>query len=74
MLQKYNILFYVIIISLVLVFPSQAVAQCYTPDACASAAEAQGLQQGGAGYDFTGTFRTKGCYSYESGKYIRKGF
>ena len=69
MLHKLKIIAYSLIILFVLILPSQAVAQCLTKDECAAAAEAQGLQRGGADYDFAGTFRTKGCYSYESGKY-----
>ena len=69
MLHKLKFISYSLIILFVLILPSQAVAQCLTKDECAAAADAQGLQQGGAGYDFAGPFRTKGCYSYDSGKY-----
>ena len=69
MFQKFKITSYAFIAALVLVFPSQAVAQCNTQDACAAAAESQGLQLGGNGYAFAGSYGTKGCYSYESGKY-----
>ena len=69
MLHKLKIISYALIILFVLILPSQAVAQCLTQDECAAAADAQGLQQGGAGYDFAGPFGTKGCYSYDSGKY-----
>ena len=69
MLQKFKITSYAFIAALVLVFPSQAVAQCNTLDACEAAATDQGLQLGGNGYAFAGSYGTKGCYSYESGKY-----
>ena len=51
------------------VAPVAPTGNCTTADMCAAAAVAQGLALGGAGYDFTGPFATKGCYSYESGKY-----
>ena len=68
MLHNLKIISCALIILFVLILPSQAVAQCLTQDECAAAADAQGLQQGGAGYDFAGQFGTKGCYSYDSGK------
>jgi len=40
---------------------------CLSEQACASAAEAMGLELGGVGHDFAGDFHTKGCYSYSSG-------
>jgi hypothetical protein len=69
MLQRLKVTSYALLILLLLVLPSQAVAQCLTQDECAAAAEAQGLKLGGAGYGLAGPYRTKGCYSYESGKY-----
>ena len=69
MLHKLKVTSYWLIILFVLILPSQAVAQCLTQDECAAAADAQGLQQGGAGYGFAGPYGTKGCYSYNSGKY-----
>ena len=69
MLQKLKVTSYALIILLLLVLPSQAVAQCNTQDACAAAAQAIGLELGGNGYAFSGSYQTKGCYSYESGKY-----
>ena len=69
MLQKLKVTSYALIILLLLVLPSQVVASCNTEDACAAAAQAEGLILGGSGYDFSGSYETKGCYSYESGKY-----
>ena len=70
MLQKLKVTSYALIILLLLVLPSQAVAQCNTQDACAAAAQAKGLILGGNGYAFSGSYGTKGCYSYNGGKYI----
>jgi hypothetical protein len=69
MLQKLKVTSYALIILLLLVLPSQAVAQCNTQDACAAAAQAKGLILGGSGYAFSGSYQTKGCYSYNGGKY-----
>ena len=69
MLQRLKVTSYALLILLLLVLPSQAVAQCNTQDACAAAAQAKGLILGGNGYAFAGSYGTKGCYSYESGKY-----
>jgi len=69
MLHKLKVTSYWLIILFVLILPSQAVAQCLTQDECAAAAQAKGLQLGGAGYDFAGPYGTKGCYTYGSGKY-----
>ena len=71
MLQKFKITSYAFILCLLTwsYLPSQAVAQCNTLDACEAAATDQGLQLGGNGYAFAGSYGTKGCYSYESGKY-----
>merc|ERR1712167_292252 len=40
-----------------------------TEDECASAATALGLELGGQGYSFAGSYSTGGCYSYFSGTY-----
>ena len=77
MLQQCKITSYAIIVALVLVLPSQAVAMCdsaYSEDACAAEAQKQGLQLGGGGYPFAGAFGTKGCYSYTSGGYKGMAF
>ena len=70
MLQRLKVTSYALLILLLLVLPSQAVAQCNTQDACAAAAQAKGLILGGNGYAFSGSYGTKGCYSYNGGKYI----
>ena len=44
-------------------------SQPYSEEVCAEAAQREGLELGGVGYDFTGGYRTKGCYTYASGKY-----
>ena len=41
---------------------------------CAKSAEAKGLSLGGGGYDFSGDFRPKGCYTYASGTYDGMAF
>jgi hypothetical protein len=41
----------------------------YSAEACKQAATAAGLELGGEGFSFHGSFKTKGCYSYRSGKY-----
>ena len=74
MLQKLKITSYALIILLLLVLPSQAAAQCNTQDACAAAAQAKGLILGGNGYAFSGSYGTKGCYSYNGGKYNGKAY
>ena len=74
MFQKFKITFYALIVLLALVLPSQAFAQCNTEDACEAEALAQSLQLGGAGYDFAGSYGTKGCYSYDSGKYLGRAY
>jgi hypothetical protein len=51
---------------------AQAVCVAYSEQACRDAAGVQGLQLGGQGYDFTGSYGVKGCYTYSSGKY--KGY
>jgi hypothetical protein len=65
MLQKLKVTSYALIILLLLVLPSQAVAQCNTPDACAAMAKARGFIMKPA----SPTYKTKGCYVYSSGKY-----
>merc|ERR1711865_231535 len=45
-----------------------------TEDACATIAIANGVELGGVGYDFAGTYGTKGCYWYSSGTYGGKAY
>ena len=47
---------------------------CDSEKSCQAAAEAAGLQIGGGGYDFAGEYGTKGCYTYNSGKYEGMAF
>ena len=74
MLKNFKIISYSLIILLALVLHRQAAAQCNAQDACEAAATSQGLELGGAGYDFVGGYKTKGCYSYESGKYQGRAY
>jgi len=41
----------------------------YSEEACRQVATTLGLAEGGAGYSMVGSYDTKGCYSYKSGKY-----
>ncbi|MFL2914951.1 MAG: hypothetical protein ACJZ45_00780, partial [Nitrospinia bacterium] len=59
MLQKLKVTSYALIILLLLVLPSQAIAICVTPNMCAGAAQAKGLALGGNGYAFSGSYETK---------------
>ena len=47
---------------------------CDSEKSCQAAAEAAGLQIGGGGYNFAGEYGTKGCYTYNSGKYEGMAF
>jgi len=49
-------------------------SQPYSLEACKVAAERLGLQTGGTGWDFSGDFGTKGCYTYTSGKYEGRAY
>jgi len=52
--------------------PTPAPTYCDEPDSeidCAAAAEAKGLEIGGAGYAFAGSYGTRGCYYYTEGTY-----
>lgn len=69
MLQKIKILLYTVFVALVLVLPNQVLARCNTQEACAAVAKSQGLKLGGAGYPFANSLGTKGCYSFNDGKY-----
>ena len=52
-----------------------AMVACDSEQSCQAAAEAAGLQIGGGGYDFAGTgWKSKGCYTYNSGKYEGMAF
>jgi len=52
-----------------------AMVACDSEKSCQAAAEAAGLQIGGGGYDFAGTgWKSKGCYTYNSGKYEGMAF
>ena len=47
---------------------------CDSEKSCQAAAEAAGLDIGGGGYEFAGEYGTKGCYTYNSGKYEGQTF
>jgi hypothetical protein len=59
MSHKLKIISYALIILFVLVLPSQADAQCYTPDACQDLA----LEMGLGPFKGSGSYQTKGCYA-----------
>ena len=46
----------------------------YSKEACEEAVTSLGLQLGGAGTNFVGSFSTKGCYAYDKGKYNGMAF
>jgi hypothetical protein len=64
MLQRLKVTSYALLILLLLVLPSQADEYCTTKDACASAAEAEGLRLGNDSYDFALPNNTYGCWYY----------
>ena len=53
---------------------AEAKVTCDSEKACQDAAEAAGFQIGGGGYAFAGSWSTKGCYMYNSGKYEGMAF
>ena len=63
MLHKLKIISYALIILFVLVVPSQADAQCYTPEACQALSQKMGLGT----FKGSGSYQTKGCYAISPG-------
>ena len=63
MSHKLKIISYALIILFVLVVPSQADAQCYTPEACKDLA----LEMGLGTFKGSGSYQTKGCYAISPG-------
>merc|ERR1712196_228218 len=49
-------------------------SQPYSAEACRQAAQHAGLTLGHAKFPFTGPYGTKGCYTYNSGKYKGHAF
>ena len=46
----------------------------YSKQACEEAVGRHGLQKGGGGYNFVGTYPTKGCYTYKSGNFANMAY
>merc|ERR1711962_516168 len=46
----------------------------YTIEACEDAIKKLGIARGGKGYDFAGSWSTKGCYAYKSGSYVNHAY
>jgi len=46
----------------------------YSKEACEEAATALGLSLGGGGFNFTGNYVSKGCYTYSSGTYAQYAY
>ncbi|KAK3232876.1 hypothetical protein CYMTET_56800 [Cymbomonas tetramitiformis] len=49
--------------------PTSSPCVPYSKIACGNAATALGISLGGNGYEFAGSYSTKGCYAYSSGTY-----
>ena len=46
----------------------------YSKQACEEAVGRHGLQKGGGGYNFVGTYPRKGCYAYKSGDFANMAY
>lgn len=54
--------------------PVYSTAGCLTEAACRTKALQLGHTEGGSGYSFAGSYRTKGCYTYSSGRYLNMAY